>query len=207
MLKRFLPKQPKFFELILKITEESYEAAKLLDKIVKEPENIEDIASQIHIIENKCDDYTHTVKNELNETFITPIDREDIFAITNSLDDVVDGIDRIAAKLKMYKIKTHLKYGPQLASILLSQTELLVSAVRSMNENKYRETLDKLVSVRNLETEGDTIFRDSIIYLFDNEDNVFELIKKKEILENYEKAVDKCQTATLAIEGALIKNM
>lgn len=207
MLKRFLPKQPKFFELILKITEESFEAAKLLDKIVKEPENIEDIASQIHIIENKCDDLTHTVKKELNDTFITPIDREDIFAITNSLDDVVDGIDRIAAKLKMYKIKTSLKYGPQLASILLSQTELLVSAVRSMTDNKYSETLDKLISVRNLETEGDTIFRDSIIYLFDNESDVIELIKKKEILENYEKAVDKCQTATLAIEGALIKNM
>lgn len=207
MLKRFLPKQPKFFELILKITEESFEAAKLLDKIVKEPENIEDIASQIHIIENKCDDLTHTVKKELNDTFITPIDREDIFAITNSLDDVVDGIDRIAAKLKMYKIKTNLKYGPQLASILLSQTELLVSAVRSMTDKKYSETLDKLISVRNLETEGDTIFRDSIIYLFDNESDVIELIKKKEILENYEKAVDKCQTATLAIEGALIKNM
>ncbi|MFA7359883.1 MAG: DUF47 family protein [Candidatus Kapaibacterium sp.] len=207
MLKRFLPKQPKFFELILKITEESFEAAKLLDKIVKEPENIEDIASQIHIIENKCDDLTHTVKKELNDTFITPIDREDIFAITNSLDDVVDGIDRIAAKLKLYKIKTSLKYGSQLASILLSQTELLVSAVRSMTNNKYSETLDKLISVRNLETEGDTIFRDSIIYLFDNESDVIELIKKKEILENYEKAVDKCQTATLAIEGALIKNM
>lgn len=207
MLKRFLPKQPKFFELILKITEQSFEAAKLLDKMVNEPENIEDIASQIHIIENKCDDYTHTVKNELNDTFITPIDREDIFAITNSLDDVVDGIDRIAAKLKMYRIKTHLKYGPQLASIILSQTELLVSAVRSMTDNKYKETFDKLISVRNLETEGDTVFRDSIIYLFENEGDVLELIKKKEILENYEKAVDKCQTATLAIEGALIKNM
>ena len=107
----------------------------------------------------------------------------------------------------MYKVKTNLKYGPQLASIILSQTELLVSAVRSMTKNKYRETLDKLISVRNLETEGDTIFRDSIIYLFDNESDVIEVIKKKEILEKFEKAVDKCQTATLAIEGALIKNM
>ncbi len=207
MLKRFLPKQPKFFELILKIAEDSFRAATLLDKMVSEPDNLEDFASQIHLIENKCDEYTHTIKNELNETFVTPIDREDIFAITNALDDVVDGINRIAAKLKIYKIKTRLKYGPQLSSIILSQTELLVSAVKSMTKNDYKETLEKLVSIRNLETEGDNVFRDSIIYLFENEKDVIELIKKKEILENYEKAVDKCQTATLAIEGALIKNM
>lgn len=207
MLKRFLPKQPKFFELILEITRHSFEAAKILNRMVTELENIEELASEIHVIENKCDELTHTVKNELNETFITPIDREDIFAITNALDDVVDGIDRVASKLKMYRIKTPLKFGPQLASILLSQSELLVSAVKSMNENNYKETLNKLVSIRNLETEGDVVFKDSIVYLFENEKDVIELIKKKEVLENYEKAVDKCQTATLAIEGALIKNM
>ena len=66
MFKKFLPKQPKFFELILKIAEDSFKTAKLLDRMVSEPENIEDLASQIHIIENKCDEYTHTIKNELN---------------------------------------------------------------------------------------------------------------------------------------------
>jgi hypothetical protein len=207
MFKNFLPKQPKFFELLLTITEHSFEASKLLKEIVTAPENIEELATQIHMIENTCDELTHRVKNELNETFITPIDREDIFAITNALDDVVDGIDRVSTKMKLYKIKTPLKFGPQLASILQSQTELLVVAVKLMNGNNYRDTLDKLVTIRNLETEGDTVFRDSITYLFDNEKDVIELIKKKEVLENFEKAVDKCQTATLAIEGALIKNM
>jgi uncharacterized protein Yka (UPF0111/DUF47 family) len=109
--------------------------------------------------------------------------------------------------MRLYKIKTPLKFGTQLAEILHSQTELLVVAVKLMNDNNYKDTLDKLVSIRNLETEGDSVFRDSISYLFDNETDVIELIKKKEVLENFEKAVDKCQTATLAIEGALIKNM
>jgi len=207
MFKSFLPKQPKFFELLLIITQHSFEASKLLNEIVKTPENIEELAAHIHMIENKCDELTHTVKNELNETFITPIDREDIFAITNALDDVVDGIDRVSTKMRLYKIKTPLKFGTQLAEILHSQTELLVVAVKLMNENNYKDTLDKLVSIRNLETEGDVVFRDSISYLFDNETDIIELIKKKEVLENFEKAVDKCQTATLAIEGALIKNM
>jgi uncharacterized protein Yka (UPF0111/DUF47 family) len=71
----------------------------------------------------------------------------------------------------------------------------------------FKKTLEKLVIIRNLETEGDAVFRDSITYLFENEKDVIEVIKKKEILENFEKAVDKCQTATIAIEGALIKNL
>lgn len=207
MFKSFLPKQPKFFQLLLDIAEHSFEASKLLKDVVAHPDNIEELATQIHMIENKCDEITHCVKNELNETFVTPIDREDIFAITNALDDVVDGIDRVSTKMKLYKIKTPLKFGPQLSEILKSQTELLVGAVQLMNANNYKDTLDKLVTIRNLETEGDNVFRDSITYLFENEKDVIEIIKKKEVLENFEKAVDKCQTATLAIEGALIKNM
>jgi uncharacterized protein len=206
MFKAFMPKQPKFFELLTVITEEAYNAAKILKEIVENPENLDEFATQIHVIENKCDEVTHTIANELNETFVTPIDREDIFAIMNALDNVIDGVDRVASKLKLYKIKTPLKFGPQMAAILLRQTELLNEVVKSIM-SEFKVTMGKLVVIRNLETEGDSVFRDSITYLFENEKDVIELIKKKEILENFEKAVDKCQTATVAIEGALIKNI
>lgn len=206
MFKKFLPKQPKFFNFLTQITESAHQAAKLLIEILNNPDNISVLATEIHSLENKCDMIAHTINTELNESFITPIDREDIFAITNALDDVVDGIDRVASKLKLYNLKTPLKFGPQLAKTLLSQTELLNMAILNMNSN-FKEIQSKLVLIRELETEGDAIFRDSISYLFENEKDVIELIKKKEILENFEKAVDKCQTATLAIEGALIKNM
>ncbi len=89
---------------------------------------------------------------------------------------------------------------------MLSQTELLSSAIKTM-QNNYKDALNKLVSIRNLETEGDVVFRDAITDLFDTEKDVLELIKKKEILEIIEKAVDRCQWATLVIEGALIKNI
>lgn len=206
MFKKFLPKQPKFFNLLTQITESAHQSAKLLIEILNNPDNISVLATEIHSLENKCDMIAHTINTELNESFITPIDREDIFAITNALDDVVDGIDRVASKLKLYNLKSPLKFGPQLAKTLLSQTELLNMAILNMNSN-FKEIQSKLVSIRELETEGDAIFRDSISYLFENEKDIIELIKKKEILENFEKAVDKCQTATLAIEGALIKNM
>ena len=206
MFKAFLPKQPKFFELLATLTAEAFNAAKILKDIVENPENLDEYASEIHVIENKCDEVTHKIAIELNETFVTPIDREDIFAIMNALDDVTDGVDRIASKLKLYKVKSPLKFGPQMAAILLRQTELLNEVVESILSD-FKVTMEKLVVIRNLETEGDTVFRDSITYLFENEKDVIELIKKKEILENFEKAVDKCQTATVAIEGALIKNI
>lgn len=206
MFKAFMPKQPKFFEMLSVLTSEAHNAAKILNEIVANPENLDEFASEIHVIENRCDEVTHKISNELNETFVTPIDREDIFAITNALDDVTDGVDRIASKMKLYKVKTPMKFGPQLASILLMQTELLNEVVKSM-QGDFKKTLEKLVIIRNLETEGDAVFRDSITYLFENEKDVIEVIKKKEILENFEKAVDKCQTATIAIEGALIKNI
>lgn len=206
MFKSFMPKQPKFFELLATLTEEAHNAAKILNDIVHNIENLNEYASEIHVIENKCDEITHKIANELNETFVTPIDREDIFAITNTLDDVTDGVDRIASKMKLYKISKPLKFGPQLAGILLRQTELLNEVVRSM-QGDYKKTLEKLVIIRNLETEGDSVFRDAITYLFENEKDAIEVIKRKEILENFEKAVDKCQTATIAIEGALIKNI
>ncbi len=206
MLKAFMPKQPKFFEMLSILTAEAHNAAKILNDIVANPDNLDEFASEIHVIENKCDEITHKISNELNETFVTPIDREDIFAITNALDDVTDGVDRIASKMKLYRVKTPLKFGPQLASILLRQTELLNEVVKSM-QSDFKKTLEKLVIIRNLETEGDSVFRDSITYLFENEKDVIEVIKKKEILENFEKAVDKCQTATIAIEGAMIKNL
>jgi uncharacterized protein len=201
-----MPKQPKFFEMLAVLTEEAHKAAQILMTLSENLDNLDELASEIHVIENKCDEITHSISNELNETFVTPIDREDIFAITNALDNVVDGIDRIASKLKLYKIKTPPHFGPQLATILLRQTELLNEVVKSMTGD-FKKTLEKLVIIRNLETEGDAVFRDSITYLFENEKDPIEVIKKKEILENFEKAVDKCQTATIAIEGALIKNL
>lgn len=206
MFKRFLPKEPKFFKLLAEISDYAFDACKILNEMLDNSENLNEYAAKIHVIENKCDEITHTVKNELNESFITPIDREDIFALVNALDDIVDTIDTISNRWRIYKIKSPLKFGPQLASILLSQTELLSSAIKTM-QNNYKDALNKLVSIRNLETEGDVVFRDAITDLFDTEKDVLELIKKKEILEIIEKAVDRCQWATLVIEGALIKNI
>jgi len=205
MFKRFLPKQTKFFDILIELAESVLDAAKMLDEMMDKQDNFAEYSHKIHFIENRCDDFTHQVISDLNDTFITPIDREDIFALVNSLDDIVDTIDTIGSRLSMYKLKTKLQFGPQLTDILLIQTDVLFDVVKNLQNPK--QTTDKIVQVKTLETEGDIIFKDALLDLFENEKDVVELIKKKELLEIIERAIDKCQNAATVIEGILIKNM
>lgn len=205
MFKKFLPKQDRFFELIYNLSNDIQESAILLNEMIVKHENLTDYASKIDIIENKCDDITHKIINELNETFITPIDREDIHALANSLDDIIDRIDSIATRTSIYNIKSPIPFGQQLSEILLSQVKLLAEVTKDLKDHKT--IFSKLISIRNLETQGDNVFRQAITYLFDSEPDVLEVIKKKEILENIEAAVDCCQRSTIVIEAILIKNV
>jgi len=205
MFKKILPKNNTFFVFLTELSGNILEAAKLLNEMLINHHKHFEYSSKIHLLENKCDDLTHKVINELNESFITPIDREDIYELTNSLDNIIDAIDAIAIRYSIYKIIDPVPFGPQLSEILLLQVQTLNEIIKELNN--YDKAFDKLVLVRNLETEGDTVFRDSMSDLFENEKNVIEIIKKKEILENIERAVDKCQTATIVIEGILIKNV
>ena len=205
MFKRFFPKKNKFFDLLILMTETMLETARTLDEMFDANDNLADYASKIHILENKCDDLTHQVISDLNDTFVTPIDREDIYSLVNSLDDIVDSIDSIASRMSIYKVKTPLQFGPQLTDILLIQAGVLNDVIKHLQDPK--QTTEKIVHVKHLETEGDIVFKDAILNLFEDEKDVIELIKKKEILENIEKAVDKCQNAATVVEGILIKNM
>lgn len=205
MFKRFLPKQDKFFDQIYEISTNIHESAVLLHEMIVKFSDLADFATKIDILENKCDEVTHEIINDLNETFITPIDREDIHALANSLDDIIDRIDSIATRTSIYKIKSKIPFGEQLTDILLQQVKLLQDVTKDLKN--YKDIFPKLVSIRNLETEGDNVFRQAIMSLFDNEPDVLEVIKKKEILENIEAAIDGCQTATIVIEGILIKNV
>src|SRR4030095_15339095 len=121
MLKRFLPKQNKFFNILIELTENMLESSKLLKEMFDQHDGIAEYSSKIHILENKCDDLTHKVISELNDTFITPIDREDIYALVNSLDDIVDTIDTIGSRSTIYKIKKPVPFSTQLCDILLLQ--------------------------------------------------------------------------------------
>jgi predicted phosphate transport protein (TIGR00153 family) len=167
-------------------------------------ENLGEHAVKIRLIEHKCDEITHAIVSDLNEIFVTPIDREDIHTLVNSLDNVIDSIDVIANRIDLYKVKNRIEFGTELASIVLNQAKTLDEVVRKLDDSK--DSFAKLVTIRSLETEGDVIFRQAITELFEKEKDVIELIKKKEILEIFEKTADRCQTVAIVIEGIIIKN-
>lgn len=204
MLRKFLPKKEKFFILLAVLAKNVHEGTKLLNDVMENSDILSENASKIHIIENKCDELTHTIINELNETFVTPLDREDIYHLTNSLDDVIDSIDTIATRFGIYKPKKSFVFGPQLSGILLAQTEIILQIIENLEDHKH--IMQKIIAIRNLETEGDLVFKEALTNLFEKQDDVKELIKEKEILEITEKAVDRCQRVAIAIESIIIKN-
>lgn len=205
MLKRFMPRQNKFFNILIEFSDNMLDSARLLKEMFDIHDGISEYSSKIHILENKCDELTHKVISELNDTFITPIDREDIYALVNSLDDIVDTIDTIGSRSTIYKIKKPVPFSTQLCDILLLQANVIADVVKQIQDPK--QTIERIVQVKHLETEGDAIFKDAIEHLFENEKDIIELIKTKEILENIEKAIDRCHHTATVVEGILIKNM
>jgi uncharacterized protein len=205
MFQKFLPKDKKFFELSTELSENILAGAKLLNEMLVKFDNFGEYTSKISLIEHKCDEIIHNIVHELNETFITPIDREDIFSLADSLDNIIDSIDVIANRIYIYKVKNPIEYGPQLSEIILRQAMILKEIVPNIVSSK--ESLGKLTSVKKLETEGDVIFRQAVSQLFENEKDAIELIKKKEILEILEKAIDRGQRVAVVVEGIIIKNL
>lgn len=205
MLKRFLPKQNKFFDILIEMAVNMQESAKLLKEMFEKHESYSEFSSRIHILENKCDELTHNVISELNDTFITPIDREDIYALVNSLDDIVDSIDTIGSRATIYKLKSQIPFSVQLCEILLLQANVIADVIKQIQDPKL--TTEKIVQVKHLETEGDIMFRDALEHLFENEKDAINLIKEKELIENIERAIDRCHHTATVVEGILIKNM
>jgi len=205
MFKKLLPKEEKFFEFLSEMSKHILQAATLLNEMLIKFEDIGEYKSKIRLIEHHADEVSTKISKELNETFITPIDREDIFSLVHALDNVVDSIDVIANRIYMYKVKAPVEFGPQLSEILLSQAKIIADVVNNLED--YKNTSKKLVAIRDLESEGDTIFQQAISQLFENEKDAVELIKKKEVLEILEKAIDRAQRVSIVCEGILIKNI
>jgi predicted phosphate transport protein (TIGR00153 family) len=205
MLKKFLPKDKIFFKLTSELSEKILDGAKLLHEMFIKFDNFEYYSQRINQIEHECDVIVHKVVNELNETFVTPIDREDLYDLANNLDNIIDSICSIASRIHLYKVKNSVDFGPKLSAIILKQTELLKDIVPNITVSK--ESLEKIVTIKEHETDGDMIFREALGNLFETEKDAIELVKKKEILEILEKAIDRCHKASVTIEAIVIKNV
>lgn len=156
--------------------------------------------------ESQCDQYVHTILKELNKTFITPIEREDIMALTSSLDDVLDGIEACASRFEMYNIKEKDEYIQLFGDILLRCAHQIKKAIYLLTQKKLLAIREPNIALNELENQADDLLRVCITSLFANVSDPIELMKRKEIYEMLEQTTDYCEDVANTLESIIMRN-
>lgn len=201
---RLLPRDNKFFQIFADMASNLGDGARLLKSMLGDFKDIEQRVQKLKDIEHRGDEMTHNILTKLNQTFITPLDREDIYRLASSLDDVLDYVYAAGVRLTMYKITSAPPAAEKLADIIVRQSEQLLHAVVGLE--KQNKVLEYCVEINRLENEADTVARGAIATLFDKETDPISLIKLKELYEVLETATDKAEDAANVLEGVVLKS-
>lgn len=180
------------------------DGARLLKAILEDMKDVPSRVEQLKTFEHRGDEMTHEILTKLNQTFITPFDREDIHKLASSLDDVLDYVHAAGERLVMYKITKPTPSAPQLADVIVRQSEQLCLAVSHLE--KKNNVLQYCVEINRLENEADRIAQLALAKLFEAEKDPIALIKKKELYEVLEMATDKAEDAANVIESVVVKS-
>jgi uncharacterized protein len=199
-----IPRDNSFFAMFSAMSDNNIAGARALVDLFANYQEVEKQIEQIHRIEREGDELTHAILTKLNQTFITPFDREDIHELASKLDDVLDFINAAASRIVMYRISTPPPAAGELANIILMQSQELQKAVSLMQKNG--NILVHCVEINRLENEADVVSQQAIAILFEHEKDPINLIKIKELLEFLERATDKAEDVANVLETVVLKN-
>ena len=167
----------------------------------------EDLARRINRLESEGDAFFHELTDRINRTFITPLDREDIHALGDSLDDVLDLVNAMAGRLLLYRLDPADGHFARLAGLVDLAAAALAAAVGELPDPARRaRVLDRCLEVKELETRGDAVRDKAISRLFDEEKDPVAILKWKELYETAETALDRCERAARVIKSVLVKH-
>lgn len=202
---RLLPREDEYFALFSQMTEKIQQASNSLVAMMQDRrESFETHVKHIKDVEHECDELTHKVTTKLNKSFITPFDREDIFALVVALDDVCDYIDAGARAILMYDIREISDHAKHLAKVIqslaieINSAVLLLSKPDGMNQH--------IVEIHRLENEADDVYFRAIGELFQNETDTLTVIRWKELYEILENATDHCERVANIVESIILKH-
>jgi len=203
----FKPKTDDFFKLFLDSSNVLRQGAYVLKDVMDNYTKLEEKMQQISKLEQQADDINDAIIDKLNKTFITPLDREDIYSLATKLDDVVDFQQGIMQRMALYKAGKPSPGAAQLASIMVDCTEEMVQAFTLLKNIKgnQRKILEHTNKIGELESQGDNIYRREVALLFDTCSDPIEIIKWKEILEHMENALDHCENIGDLLRGVVLK--
>jgi uncharacterized protein len=199
-----LPRDRTFFDLFIQAGQNTVNAARLLDEMMHSWPDEKGLAREILKVEQEGDQITHEIVKRLNTTFVTPIDREDIYGLATQIDDIVDYTEEAADFLGLYKIEAPMEQAQALTKVLVASCEQLAMGLEHLPEFK---DLDKYwIEIHRLENEGDRISRDAVASLFSNGIDPMIVIRWKDMFAVLEEAIDSTETAAQILEGIVIKN-
>jgi predicted phosphate transport protein (TIGR00153 family) len=193
-----------FFDLFERAGANIVRAAQLLDEMLSGYPESRGLARDILICEQDGDQITHDLIRRLNETFVTPIDREDILQLASSLDDIVDYTEEVADYLGLYRIEAPMEQAQRLAGLLRAATVQIAAAIPLVRG--FKDISEHTVEVHRLENEADRVSREAIASLFEVGIDPMVVIRWKDIFERLENAIDSTERAAYILEGIVIKN-
>jgi uncharacterized protein len=198
------PRDREFFDLFEEAGGNILRAAGLLEEMLQDFPERSELARDILICEQDGDRITHDIIQRLNQTFVTPIDREDIYALASALDDVVDYTEEVADYLGLYKIEAPMEQAQALAHVLHAAARQISEAMPRLRG--FKDISHYTVEINRLENDGDRITREAIASLFDNGIDPMVVIRWKDIFERLEEAIDATERVANILEGVVIKN-
>lgn len=205
MISWFIPREAKFFEMFRNSADIMVEGAKELVAMIDDINHIEDRAKKIKLIEQQADQSTHTTIEALHATFITPLDRDDMYRLVGKMDDIMDYIDAASQRFHLYDIKTVTPEIRQLGNIIFQSAEKVREAVAGLENMKNSETIiQSCKEISVLENEADHVMRLGMSKLFRDDIGFKDLIKLKEVLELLESVTDRCKDVANIVEGIVL---
>ena len=207
-MKFFLPKQPAFGKYFKQLSQHAKDIAELFAEFSKTLNNFEHYSKKAKEIEEQADKITHEIIIELNKTFITPFDREDIYALAHEMDDLVDLIDNAIHHIGIYELSEK-KYSidefGKFINLAAHNLDMLIE--ECFLKQKYTEKANTIIiEIHKIEDEVDKIYHHSLKQLFREEKDPISVIKWKDVIENLEEVADKFQEVSITLEGIIVKS-
>jgi predicted phosphate transport protein (TIGR00153 family) len=204
---KFTPKEDPFFEIFIEMAKIGHDAARKLHELVKIPRSIEAKIREIEELEHKGDVQVHSLLALLNQSFITPLDREDLFQLGKEIDDITDAIESTAHLFQMMNIRKVREEAIKMVDCIIDSTAELVLLMQELKKLKKSKDLQKkVIELNRLENEGDRIYRSAVQKLFAREKNAIEVIRWKEFFGYLENVIDACEDTANLVAGVVMKN-
>ncbi len=204
---RLLPRETKFFDLFESSAVNMVESSRRLLEMIESFDRLEERAHELRALEHTGDTYTHQIMNDLHHTFIPPLEREDIVALAETMDDVVDYIEEAASRIVLYRIQHATPIAKELARTIVQISEEIQRTVPLL---RRKEDMQRIIpathEINRLENEADDALRRGLTDLFENEPDVRTVIKWREIYEFLEGATDRGEDVANVLEGVVLKH-